>query len=468
MLFNSVEFLFFFLITTTLFFLFPHRLRWTLLLFASCFFYMFFKPVYIFILGFTIVIDYCAGILLERTMDEKRKSQFLLISLIANIGVLAIFKYYNFINDQVTGIASELGFANHIPYLSILLPIGLSFHTFQAMSYTIEVYRGNQKAEHHFGIYALYVMFYPQLVAGPIERPQNILHQFYEKKYFDYDRVAAGLRKMLFGYFKKVVIADRLARYVDAVYKDVGHANSISISIAIVFFAFQIYCDFSGYTDIALGSAKVMGYDLMKNFDSPFLSKNVTEFWRRWHISLSSWFNDYLFTPLVIAKRDWGKMGVVFALFITFTISGLWHGAAWTFVIFGMLHGSAVIFEFLTKKQRKKISKYLPDFLYNKISQLLTFIFLCIAWVFFRADSLSKVKDIFSHLFSTRLTFNLTQISAEVGPFNLMVSVAVIFMLYFIRKLYESRYNMAFSIITFLLTIILSTGYGKTFIYFQF
>jgi len=297
MLFNSPEFLLFFCIVTTLFFLLPHKFRWILLLLASCFFYMFFKAVYILILGFTIIIDYYAGIKIEAADQPKTKKNYLVLSLIANIGILAVFKYYNFINDNISGLYNLLGYKNPIPYLKTLLPIGLSFHTFQAMSYTIEVYRGNQKAEKHFGIYALYVMFYPQLVAGPIERPQNILHQFHEKKYFDYERVLSGLRMMLLGFFKKIVIADRLSVYVDSVYGDVGHANFITVFIAIVFFSVQIYCDFSGYSDIAIGAAKVMGYDLMTNFNIPFISKNVTEFWRRWHISLSTWFNDYLFTP---------------------------------------------------------------------------------------------------------------------------------------------------------------------------
>ena len=209
MLFNSFSFVLFFPIVTAVYFLLPHRARWAWLLAASCFFYMFFKPIYIFILFFTIIIDYFAGILLENEKDAKRKKWWLIMSLIANIGVLAIFKYYNFINANISGFCSLCGSTNHIPYLNILLPIGLSFHTFQAMSYTIEVYRGNQKAERHFGIYALYVMFYPQLVAGPIERPQNMLHQFYEKHYFVYHRVVEGLRLMMWGMFKKVVIADR-------------------------------------------------------------------------------------------------------------------------------------------------------------------------------------------------------------------------------------------------------------------
>jgi alginate O-acetyltransferase complex protein AlgI len=398
MLFNSIEFIVFFIVVTSLFYLLPHRVRWVMLLLASCFFYMFFKPEYILILLFTIVVDYYAGILLETTQNPRLKKQYLLMSLVANIGVLAVFKYYNFINDNITGLCSLFGVTNHIPYLRMLLPIGLSFHTFQAMSYTLEVYRGHHKAERHFGIYALYVMFYPQLVAGPIERPQNILYQFHQKKVFNRDNLVDGLKLMLFGFFKKIVIADRLSNYVNLVYKDPGHYHGFQILTAMFFFAFQIYCDFSGYTDIALGAAKCMGFTLMKNFNYPFLSINVTDFWRRWHISLSTWFNDYLFTPIVVARRNWGKFAVVFAIFITFAISGLWHGAAWTYVVFGVLNGLAMIYEFLTKRTRKNLSKKMPALIYTRISILLTFIFACVAWVFFRAQTMGDVFTVFRNI----------------------------------------------------------------------
>ena len=236
MLFNSLEFLLFFPLVTILYFLLKHPYRWILLLVASCVFYMFFKPVYILILGFTIVIDYVAGIYIEKAADKKQKKKFLVLSIIANVGVLAIFKYYNFFNDNITSLASFMGLSNSIPYLNILLPIGLSFHTFQAMSYTIEVYRGNQKAERHFGLYALYVMFYPQLVAGPIERPQNTLPQLHVEKKFDYGSAVIGLRLMLWGFFKKMVIADNLSIIVDNVYNNPSQQNGFTFLIATYFF----------------------------------------------------------------------------------------------------------------------------------------------------------------------------------------------------------------------------------------
>ena len=283
MLFNSIEFVIFFILVTSLYFILPHKYRWFLLLVASCYFYMAFVPVYILILFFTIVIDYFAGIWIEEAQGKKKK-QFLVLSLVANIGVLAVFKYYNFLNDNLTFLLHGADWENPIPYLSILLPIGLSFHTFQAMSYTIEVYRGHQKAERHFGIYSLYVMFYPQLVAGPIERPQNLLFQFRTEHKFDYERVVSGLRLMLWGFFKKLVIADRLAIYVNAAYGNPDEHTGLTLAVATMFFAFQIYCDFSGYSDIAIGAARVMGYDLMKNFNRPYLSASISEFWSRWPI----------------------------------------------------------------------------------------------------------------------------------------------------------------------------------------
>ena len=396
MLFNSFPFLVFFPTVTIIYFLLPHRLRWAWLLAASSFFYMFFKPVYILILFFTIIIDYFAGILLEDEKNGQRKKLWLIMSLIANIGVLAVFKYYNFLNSNISGVCSFFGASNHIPYLNILLPIGLSFHTFQAMSYTIEVYRGNQKAERHFGIYSLYVMYYPQLVAGPIERPQNMLHQFYEKHYFDYVNVVEGLRLMLWGMFKKVVVADRLAIFVNSVYDHPKDFHGFQTILATAFFSFQIFCDFSGYSDIALGSAQVMGFKLMVNFNRPYFSKSISEFWKRWHISLSTWFRDYLYISL--GGNRVSKLRSYFNQFIVFLISGLWHGANWTFVIWGSLHGAYLIIGRFTYQFRAKLGsksglgKVLQ--LNSLIQIITTFTLAAFAWIFFRAATLSDALTI--------------------------------------------------------------------------
>ncbi len=356
MLFNSLHFAFFFVFVTALYFILPHKFRWFLLLISSCYFYMAFVPVYILILGFTIVIDYFAGIYIEKSIGKQRKL-LLILSLVANIGILAIFKYYNFFNDNFSFLLQSFGVTNPIPALTILLPIGLSFHTFQAMSYTIEVYRGNQNAEKHFGIYSLYVMFYPQLVAGPIERPQNLLYQFREKHDFDYKRVTDGLKLMAWGLFKKVVIADRLAIISNQIFTDVEDYHGFGALIGAVIFSFQIFCDFSGYSDIALGAAQVMGFKLMENFRRPYFSQSISEFWKRWHISLSTWFKDYLYISLGgnrVSIPRW-----YFNLFFVFLVSGFWHGASWTFIIWGALHGFYLVFALIIEPFKTQIENKL-------------------------------------------------------------------------------------------------------------
>jgi len=399
MLFNSLHFLLFFPIVTTSYFLCPHRYRWLLLLLASCYFYVVFKPIYILILFFTIVVDYFAGLLIEQSQGGRRRL-YLIASICANVGVLAIFKYYNFIAQSLGSLTSWLSPSLPTPpLLKILLPIGLSFHTFQSLSYTIEVYRGRQRAERFIGIFALYVMFYPQLVAGPIERPQNLLHQFREKHLFDSVRVSAGLQLMLWGFFKKVVIADRLAPFVNTVYDHPHSYVGVSFIVATICFAFQIYCDFSGYSDIALGSAQVMGFSLMKNFDRPYFSKSISEFWKRWHISLSTWFRDYLYISLGgnrVSVPRW-----FFNLFFTFLVSGLWHGANWTFVVWGALNGTYLIAEILFRRglgdKPHPISRWWsPVQVASKVT--LTFVLVCFAWIFFRANTVSDALYIVSHL----------------------------------------------------------------------
>ena len=395
MLFNSIQFLIFFVVVTSLYFAIPYSKRWMLLLISSCYFYMAFIPIYILILGFTIVIDYFAGLYIEKS-DGSRRKLFLTFSLVANIGVLAVFKYYNFFNQNLSFLLHGFGFANPIPYLAIILPIGLSFHTFQAMSYTIEVYRGNQKAERHFGIYSLYVMFYPQLVAGPIERPQNLIHQLRDKHDFDYSRVTSGLRLMAWGLFKKVVIADRLAVIVDGVYNNPQRYNSIGLIIATIFFSFQIFCDFSGYSDIAIGAARIMGIKLMTNFNKPYQSKSIREFWKRWHISLSSWFKDYFYFSLGGSRVSIPRW--YFNIFIVFLVSGLWHGASWTFVIWGALHGFYLVFGLVTKNIRQKFNSVTRLNRIPYLPALTTFILVSFSWIFFRADNIKSALYVIKHI----------------------------------------------------------------------
>ena len=403
MLFNSLEFLIFFPSVTLLYFILPHKFRWAFLLIASCIFYMFFIPSYIFILIFTILIDFFAAIFIAKSEGRKRKI-FLIISIVSTCLVLIIFKYFNFFNSNIALMAKYFGWNYPIQSLRLVLPIGLSFHTFQSLSYVIEVYWGRQKVEKHIGIYALYVMFFPQLVAGPIERPQNLLHQFYEKHEFEYGRVINGLKLMVWGMFKKVVIADRIAPFVDKVYNNPSNFKGLPIIIATVLFAIQIYCDFSGYSDIAIGSAKVLGFNLMQNFNRPYFSKSITEFWQRWHISLSSWFRDYVYIPLGGNKVKLPRY--VFNLFVTFLISGLWHGANWTFVIWGALNGLYIIIEKLIKRygirHLKRDKPFLNNFITKTLKVVYTFSLINFSWIFFRAnnisDALYMVKNLFSNL----------------------------------------------------------------------
>ncbi|TSC82302.1 MAG: putative membrane protein involved in D-alanine export [Parcubacteria group bacterium Gr01-1014_20] len=402
MTFNSLEFVIFFPVVTVLYFLLPHRLRWLLLLVASVVFYIAFIPAYIFILAALIVIDYWAGILIERSSDKKQRRLFLILSVISTCLVLFIFKYFNFFNFNLGTLASFLHWNYPIGALSILLPLGLSFHTFQSLAYVIEVYRGRQKAEYNIGIYSLYVMFYPQLVAGPIERPQHLIPQLYQEHRFEYKRVVDGLKRMLWGMFKKVVIADNLAFLVDQIYSNPHGYAGLELIWVTMIFAIQIYADFSGYVDIAIGSAKVMGFDLVENFRNPYLANSILDFWRRWHISLSSWFRDYVYIPLGgnrVLELHWYSN-----ILIVFLLSGLWHGASWTFILWGALHGVYIVFSKTTQGIREKIAQgiglnYFPK-LRSFMQIVTTFSLVSFAWIFFRANSISDAWYIVSHLFA--------------------------------------------------------------------
>jgi D-alanyl-lipoteichoic acid acyltransferase DltB (MBOAT superfamily) len=452
-----------------------------------------FVPVYIVILFSTIIIDYFAGILIENAAGRRRKL-FLVISLISNIGILCYFKYFNFLNESLTVLLNSFHVKNGIPNLSILLPIGLSFHTFQAMSYTIEVYRGQQKSERNFITYSLYVMFYPQLVAGPIERPQNMLHQFKEKHYFNYDDAASGLKLMAWGMFKKVVIADRLSEMVDYVYHKPEDFMGPPLIISTLFFSIQIYCDFSGYSDIAIGSARIMGFRLMKNFDRPYASKSIPEFWRRWHISLSTWFKDYVYIPLggnrvVIWRRYYN-------LLIVFLISGLWHGASWNFIIWGGIHGILLIIYMSIDSLRKRFLKPMRSkgllFVKNGLSIVMVFCLTSFAWIFFRAETFEDARHIISRFFmiarpQLKLLMqgdeatlkNLVYLGTSGANFLIAIgSIVLMFLVEFVQSRYHlaSRLSYANPVFRFgsyatLVVLMLYFGvFGKNlqFIYFQF
>src|SRR5688500_1413875 len=485
MLFNSFTFLIFFPVVVTIYFVMPHRLRWAWLLAASCYFYMAFIPVYILILFFTIAVDYVAGILIEDAKGARRR-MFLVMSIVANVGVLAIFKYFNFLNANARAIAEVFHWPYDLPALSIILPIGLSFHTFQAMSYTVEVYRGRFRAERNPGIFAVYVMFFPQLVAGPIERPQNLLPQFRERHEFDYDRIADGLRRMGWGLFLKVVIADRLSEYVNPVYNAPYSYDGLTLVVATVFFAFQIYCDFAGYSHIALGSAEVMGFRLMRNFDRPYLSRSISEFWSRWHISLSTWFRDYVYIPLGgnrTTKPRW-----YWNLFITFLLSGLWHGANWTFVIWGALNGFYLIFSLITAEVRSAFARAIGlasrPTIRAAVSVAITFTLTCIAWVFFRASTLSDAMHVLQASIAMPRSAHLVPLilrDAGISKFEFVYCVFLITALFavelistrmdLVKRLREQpvwiRWPIYYATCMAIWVLGISTE-AKAFIYFQF
>jgi alginate O-acetyltransferase complex protein AlgI len=398
MLFNSLAFAVFFPLVVALYFGLPQRSRVLMLLVASCVFYMAFIPAYILILFVTIGIDYVAGIYIERS-DGPARRYWLIGSILSTCAVLFVFKYFDFFTTNFVGLAGLLGLRLPKSVLHIILPIGLSFHTFQSLSYVVEVYRRKQKAEKDFAVYSTYVMFFPQLVAGPIERPQNLLHQFREIHAFDHERITSGLKRMAWGFFKKLVVADRLALYVNDVYAAPQQYNGLQLSIGTFFFAYQIYCDFSGYSDIAIGAARILGFRLMENFNTPYYSKSISEFWQRWHISLSTWFRDYVYIPMGGSRR--GLPCWLLAVMITFAISGLWHGANWTYVIWGILNGVYLIAGRATRPWRDRAfaamglsESGLPR---RALSVATTFLLVTAAWVIFRARNLSDAGYIFTH-----------------------------------------------------------------------
>ena len=473
MLFNSIEFLIFFPIVTLLFYLMPQKWRWLLLLAASCFFYMWFIPKYIFILLITILIDYSSGILIEKWKDDiSKKKAYLVVSIVSTCMVLFIFKYLNFCSANLVALAQHFGWSHPQKILNIALPIGLSFHTFQSLSYVIEVYRGNQKAERHFGYYALYVMFYPQLVTGPIERPQNLLRQLHEHKELNYDNIANGLRLILFGLFLKMVVADNLAVYVDKIYENPFDYSSGDILLGMLFYSFQIYGDFFGYSTIALGCALAMGYSLMDNFKTPYLSGSVQEFWRRWHISLSTWFRDYLYIPLGgnrVAVPRWALNTL-----IVFTVCGIWHGANWTFMIWGFAYGVLLILERGLRNIHlfDRIEGKAGRLVINTLNVAKTFVIVTLLWSVFRATSFGNLHDLFTALFHNGAVAN----QLHVAPVAWISLILFVFLDILIR---DSRFDVwcgrqkplvRWCVYAFLMfaVIALSSVEQIPFIYFQF
>lgn len=393
MLFNSVSFLIFFPIVVLVYFAIPKKLKNYWLLVASYYFYMSWQPVYALLILFSTVTTFYCAVLIDKANKKSVKKLCLAVNIILNIGILFYFKYFNFFVETLLAIFPGLSISTNNNMLAV---VGISFYTFQSLGYSIDVYREKVKREKNFFTYALFVSFFPQLVAGPIERSENLLPQFHKTNKFEYKRVTDGLVLMAWGFFKKLVISDGAALIVNAVYNDVTKFTGIQLVMATILFAFQIYCDFSGYSDIAIGAANVMGYKLMKNFYHPYFAQGIADFWRRWHISLSQWFMDYIYIPLGGSRK--GEIRTYINLLITFLVSGLWHGAANTFVVWGLLNGILnILNRIVSKILNKKPSK---NPIVCVLKSIGTFFLIDFTWIFFRANNMADAMYIVKNLFS--------------------------------------------------------------------
>lgn len=398
MLFNSLKFALFLPAVFTLFWLCPQRFRWCVLLLSSYYFYMSWNVEYVILIAFVTIISYSMAILIHRTEKMVYKKIGVATACISCLAVLFVFKYYNFFIECLIDLLQANSVSCNLTSLNILLPVGISFYTFQTLSYVIDVYRGEVDVEYHLGRYATFVSFFPQLVAGPIERSSNLLPQINKQFQFDYKEATYGLKLMTWGFFKKIVIADTLAQYVDSVFNNLQGYSGFAYVVVVCMFSFQIYCDFSGYSDIAIGVARLFNIKLMRNFDAPYFAVSIKEFWSRWHISLSTWFRDYLYIPL--GGNRCNKLRHQTNLLITFLVSGLWHGANWTYVLWGALHGIAQVAEnilFCTKKRKKNLLEASP--VSGVVSLAAVFVFTTVTWVFFRASTLEDAVYVFRHMF---------------------------------------------------------------------
>jgi len=493
MLFNSLEFLVFFPIVLALYYALPHRFRWILLLLASYYFYMCWNAKFVVLLFTATLLSYVNAIWISRSEKPVVRNSLLLITVVLLIGPLFFFKYFNFFSDAINGIADQFRFFHRLPIYDLLLPVGISFYTFQALGYTIDVYRQNIKPEYHLGKFALFTAFFPQLLAGPIGRAAPLIPQFSQKTDVGYANIRDGIALMVWGFFKKVVIADRLSEYVNLVYNNPQAYEGLHYLVATLFFAVQIYCDFSGYTDIARGIARMMGINLMVNFRMPYLSSSIREFWQRWHISLTTWFRDYLFLPLSIAvSRNFTKEKVGFiktdlliyiiASTVTWFITGLWHGANYTFIVWGLIHGIFLILYQWLHPSRKKFLKNIKirndHPVLSFFDTAVTLFIVTFAWIFFKSDSMGEAFYIIKGIAQSGPVekLNLFSFSADFA-----ISLVLIFILFTAEILEEKiafsanalKRSPAFIKWALLITLVLSIFIlGKwediDFLYFQF
>ena len=391
MLFNSNAFYVFLPIVFTVYWLIPAKYRWGVLFISSYYFYMSWNVKYVILILTTTLVSYGTALLMERTKSRRKKKLCMATALLISFGILFFFKYFNFLSKSVTDLLEKIAIPVHETTLNLMLPVGISFYTFQTLSYVIDVYRGEVKACRHLGKYATFIAFFPQLVAGPIERTRNLLPQIEGEHTFHADKGIHGAKMIAWGFFKKIAIADTVAVYVDTVYNAAESFTGFPLLLATMLFTFQIYCDFSGYSDIAVGTAELLDIDLMTNFKSPYFSASIREFWSRWHISLSTWFRDSVYIPLGGNRR--GVWRTRWNLMVTFLVSGLWHGANWTYVLWGGIHGLGQILErewnriFPPKKEKRR---------WLRIG--FTFLFVCVTWIFFRANTIADAGYVLTHL----------------------------------------------------------------------
>jgi len=481
MLFNSFHFVVFFTVVAAAYLSVPNRARWFILLCASYYFYACWNPKYLLLIVGSTLVTYVTGILIERAPTVFTRKAFVALSLGCNLGLLCCFKYLPFLGRVLQDIVDLWNPAVVLPRYEFLLPVGISFYVFQALGYTVDVYRRNTPAEKHLGIFALYVSFFPQLVAGPIERSNRLLPQFRERRPFTYDNFKMGMQLAMWGLFKKIVVADSAAVVVDTVYGLPDEYSGPVLLIATFLFSIQIYCDFSGYSDIAIGVARILGYDLMTNFRQPYFAKSVAEFWRRWHISLSTWFRDYMYVPL--GGNRVGKLRWAANIMIVFTVSGLWHGANWTFVIWGALHGVYLVAGNVIRAVRQRyMGKGEAGFprLWNACGTIVVFVLVCLAWVPFRAQSVRDAAAIYLRM-PALSGFRIADLwTLGLPRFEMMTTLAMVGLLLLVeftqmaspewgRTLWRrSGFRHAACSVCFYLIVFFGVFGGVEFIYFQF
>lgn len=501
MLFNSVHFLFFFPAVVFIYFLLPLKIRWIWLLVASYYFYMAWNALYVLLLTVTIALTWGSGQLIQwsNKQENRKKKNFqrklwVGLSFASNLLILFFFKYFDFLINGLNQVLVAVGLKALSPSLDVLLPVGISFYTFRALSYTMDVYRGKIAPEKNVFKYALFISFFPQLMAGPIERAKDLLPQFFQRHSFAYDRVKSGLLLMVWGLIQKIVIADRLAILVNQVFDHFGDYGGVQIAIAVLFLAVQLYCDFCAYTDISRGASQVLGFRQTENFRQPYFATSMQDFWKRWHITLGSWFRDYVFLPMSghLMKKKWSFRSIyVTASLVVWFLTGLWHGANLTFIVWGLLHGLFQITGFLTAPARTKLYTKLrirtEVFSFRLMQTLFTFSLTCFAWIFFRASSVTDALMLIKRmvvLFNPKALFNDSLYSLGLDRLEFYIAIAsivVLFLIDYMRGKYNvtewlSSQNMIFrwgAYFVMVLSIVLFGIYGidytKTpFVYFQF